>query len=90
MRNGRLQDALQKLKEALHEVDAALDEISTAHDPLALHIFTSRRQYLQMRETKSGKRHELAARLSWQRARQLGFQDDLGQWHRLMAAVPRR
>ncbi len=44
---------------------------------LASHIFVSRRRYRTMSNTKSGKRHHLSARLSWQKAMYLGFRGDL-------------
>ncbi len=45
------------------------------HNPLASHIFVSRRHYQTMSDTKSGKRHHLSARLSWQQACDLGFSE---------------
>jgi hypothetical protein len=33
-----------------------------------------------MSDTKSGKRHSLSARLSWQQARELGFRGNLEEW----------
>ncbi len=86
MRSTRLQDALERLTEAMHEVDAALEEIRAEHDPLALHIFTSRREYRTMSDTKSGKRHEVAAQLSWPRACELGFRGRIAEWIRLLGA----
>ena len=90
MRSNRLQNALKSLGEAIREVDAALEETRAEHDPLALHIFSSRRQYRTMHDTKGGKRHEIAARLSWARAQELGFRGSLSEWARLMDASPRR
>ena len=55
------------------------------HNPLAVHIFVSRRQYRNMPDTKSGRRSETAARLSWQTACSLGFRGTLGEWERLLA-----
>ena len=60
------------------------------HDPLASHIFVSRRNCGRTNDTKSGKRHHAAARLSWQKACELGFRGTLGEWERLMDATPRR
>jgi hypothetical protein len=57
---------------------------------LASHIFVSRRLYRNMSDTKSGKRHHLSARLSWQQACTLGFRGDFGEWERLLAAAPRQ
>ncbi len=87
MRIGRLQTALAHLDEAMREVDAAVQEMRAEHDPLAVHIFVSRRQYRQMPDTKSGKRLGIAARLSWQQACDLGFRGSLGEWERLMGAA---
>jgi len=59
-------------------------------DPLAVHIFVSRRQYRNMPDTKSGKRSGTAARLSWQTACELGFRGSLGEWERLMGTASKR
>lgn len=90
VRSNRLQTALRSLTESIREVDAALEETRAAHDPLALHIFTSRREYRTMQDTKSGKRHAVAARLGWQRACELGFRGSVHEWDRLMGAAPPR
>ena len=89
MRSNRLQRALKVLSAAIREVDDALDETRAEHDPLALHIFTSRREYRTMQDTKSGKRHAIASRLSWRRACELGFHGNVQEWERLMCAVPK-
>ena len=90
MRANRLQNALAALGDAMREVNAAIEEMRREHDPLASHIFVSRRAYQNMSDTKSGKRHHLSARLSWQQACDLGFRGDLGEWERLMGATPKR
>lgn len=82
MRANRLQDDLKQLSVSLREAEAALDELRAEPDPLALHIFVSRRQHRTTPDTKGGKRHEAAARLSWQRACDLGFRGTLGEWER--------
>jgi hypothetical protein len=46
------------------------------HDPLALHIFVSRRHYRNVTDTKSGKRREMMARLSFNTACELGFRGE--------------
>ena len=68
----------------------ALEEMRAEPDPLAVHIFVSRRQYRNMPDTKSGKRSETAARVSWQTACELGFRGNLGEWGRLMGCAPKR
>ena len=90
MRAARLYDALQKLTEAIREVEDAITVMKAQHDPLASHIFVSRRQYRTANETKSGKRREVTARLSYDCACGLGFCGTLDEWERLMGAVPRR
>jgi hypothetical protein len=90
MRPNRLQNALAALGDAMREVNAAIEELRGEHDPLASHIFVSRRLYQNKSDTKSGKRHHLSARLSWQQARDLGFCGDLEEWERLLGAAPRR
>jgi hypothetical protein len=77
----RLQSALKHLSEAVREAEAALEEMRAESDPLAVHIFVSRRQYRNMPDTKSG---------SWQAACNLGFRGSLGEWERLMGATARR
>jgi hypothetical protein len=42
-------------------------------DPLASHIFVSRRHYRNVNDTKSGKRRETMARLGVDTACELGF-----------------
>jgi hypothetical protein len=59
-------------------------------DPLASHIFISRRQYRTANDTKSGKRRETNARLSFDTACELGFHGSLDEWERLMGAVAKR
>jgi hypothetical protein len=86
----RLQDALNRLRDAVREVEAALDEMRAEHDPLAVHIFVSRRSYRNIADTKSGKRRSVSARLSWDVACTLGFRGSLGEWERLMGAVAKR
>src|SRR5437773_3101906 len=60
------------------------------HDPLASHIFVSRRYYRNVNDTKSGKRREMIARLSFNTACELGFRGSLNEWERLMGAVARK
>ena len=90
VRPNRLQNALAALGDAMGEVNAAIEEMRREHDPLASHIFVSRRNYRNMNDTKSGKRRDAAARVSWQSACDLGFRGTLGEWERLMDATPRR
>ena len=90
MRANRLQNALKNLSAAIQEAEAALGEMRAESDPLAVHIFVSRRQYRNMPDTKSGKRQEMAVRSSWQVACELGFRGSLEEWERLMGAAPRR
>lgn len=90
VRANRLQNALTNLGEALREAENALEEARAEPDPLAVHIFASRRQYRNVADTKSGKRSETTARLSWQTACDLGFRGSLGEWERLMGATCKR
>jgi hypothetical protein len=87
---GRLQTALANLSDAIRNVQAVLQELGTEHDPLASHIFVARRAYRHIGDTKSGKRREVAARLSWQQACDLGFRGSLTDWERLLGAQPKR
>ncbi len=90
MRAARLQTALERLSEAIREVEQAVADMRANHDPLAVHIFTARRQYRAVRDTKSGKRSEMNARLSFNAAVELGFRGSLSEWERLLGAVPKR
>jgi hypothetical protein len=81
---GRLQQALERLGAAMAEVDAILRELRAHPDPLASHICVSRRHYRDMSDTKSGKRHALQARLTYEAACTLGFRGTLGEWIRLL------
>jgi len=86
----RLQAALQTLAEAIRDVESLLGEMHADHDALAAHIFVARRAYRLVNDTKSGKRRETSARLSWERACELGFRGSVGDWARLLGAVPKR
>jgi hypothetical protein len=86
----RLHHALQKLSEAILEVENEVAAMKADHDPLASHIFVSRRQYRNANDTKGGKRREVAARLSYNEACALGFRGSFDEWERLMGAVARR
>jgi len=90
MRACGLQNALETLSEAIREVEVALEEMRSEQDPLAAHMFVSRRQFCKTHDTKSGKRREINARLSWQQACELGFRSNLNEWERLMGAVAMR
>lgn len=90
MRANELQDALLKLSHAIKETETVLNAMRVERDPLAVHIFVSRRQYRNTPDTKSGKRAETVARLTWQTACELGFRGSLGEWERLIGAAPRR
>jgi hypothetical protein len=88
VRVARLQNALERLTAAIRDVESELAAMRAEHDPLAAHIFVSRRHYRN--DTKSGKRREMTARLSFNTACDLGFRGSLDEWERLMGAVARR
>jgi hypothetical protein len=90
MRATRLQDALERLTAVIRDVETELSAMKAEHDPLASHIFISRRQYRNANDTKGGKRREMNARLSFNTACDLGFRGGLDEWERLMGAVARR
>ena len=90
MRVARLHNALDRLTAAIREVEAELAAMEAEHDPLASHIFVSRRHYRTVHDTKGGKRRETNARLSFNTACELGFRGSLDEWERLMGAVARR
>jgi hypothetical protein len=90
MRAAQLHIALRNLSQAIVEVETVLKEMRSEKDPLAAHIFVSRRHYRNTPDTKGGKRREVAARLSYSEACNLGFHCNLSEWQRLMGAVPKR
>ncbi len=90
MRASTLKDSLERLTAVVQEVQAVLDSMRAEHDALASHIYTSRRDYRKMQDTKSGKRRAVAARLSWQTACELGFRGTVSEWERLLGAAPPR
>ena len=90
MRAACLQAALERLTAAIRDVETELAAMKAAHDPLASHIFISRRHYRNANDTKSGKRREVNARLSFNTACELGFCGSLDEWERLMGAVAKR
>lgn len=90
MRAARLQAALERLTAAIRNVESELAAMKAAHDPLASHIFISRRHYRNANDTRSGKRREINARLSFNTACELGFCGSLDEWERLMGAVAKR
>jgi len=73
MRLSRLHDALQKLSDAIREVESEVAAMKAEHDPLASHIFVSRRYYRNANDTKGGKRREVNARLSLERPANSAF-----------------
>ena len=73
MRAARLEDALQRLTAAIRDVESELAAMKAEQDPLASHIFVSRRHYRNVNDTKSGKRREMTARLSFNTAASLAF-----------------
>jgi hypothetical protein len=87
VRARELHDALENLIKAIREVEKLLEMMRAEHDPLASHIFVSRRKYQNRSDTKSGKRGEVFSRLTWETACNLGFRGSLGEWQRLMGAV---
>jgi hypothetical protein len=90
MGSAGLLDALRRLSGAIGEVENAVAALKAEHDPLASHIFVSRRHYRSANDTKSAKRREINARLSFNTACELGFRGSLDEWERLMGAVAKR
>ncbi len=90
MRVASLQKALERLTAAIRDVECEVAAMKAEHDPLASHIFISRRHYRNVNDTKSGKRREMTAGLSFNTACELGFRGSLDEWERVMGAVARR
>ena len=81
---------MERLTAAIRDVESELAAMKAEQDPLASHIFVARRHYRNVYDTKSGKRRETTARLSFNTACELGFRGSLDEWERLMGAVARR
>ena len=90
MRTTRLENALERLTAAIRDVESELASMKAEHDPLASHIFISRRHYRNVNDTKSGRPRETMARLRFNTACELGFRGSLDEWERLMGAVAKR
>jgi len=90
MRAARLEKALKRLTAAVRDVECELAAMKAERDPLASHIFVSRRHYRNANNTKSGKRREINAQLSFNTACEVGFRGSLDEWERLMGAVAKR
>jgi hypothetical protein len=86
----RLNHALARLRIAISDVETELGVLRAERDPLASHIFVSRRRYRKAHDTKGGKRREVNARLSFNTAVELGFRGSLHEWERLMGAAETR
>lgn len=86
MRANELHAALLKLSDAIRETETVLRAMRAEHDPLAVHIFVSRRRYRNVPDTKGGKRADTVARLTWHAACDLGFRGSLSEWERLIGA----
>ena len=72
---------------AIRDVESELAAMKVEHHPLPSHIFVSRRYYRSVNDTKSGKRREMMARLSFNTACELGFRGSLDKWERLMGRL---
>ena len=81
---------MERLTAAIRDVESELEAMKREHDPLASLIFVSRRHYRNANDTKSGKRRDMNARLSFDTACELGFRGSLDEWERLMGAVAKR
>ena len=71
-------------------MEAVVETMRAEHDPLAPHIFISRRHYRNSADTKGGTRREKNARLSFNAACDLGFLGSLDEWERLMGSIVKR
>jgi hypothetical protein len=53
MQSRKLEDALKNLRTAIQDVEAVVEEMRSEKDPLAVHIFVSRRNYRNVHDTKA-------------------------------------
>jgi hypothetical protein len=73
----------------MRDVETEPVAMKAERDPLASHIFISRRHYRNANDTKSGTHRKTNAQLSFNTACELGFRGSLDEWKRLMGAVAR-
>ena len=69
----------------MREVNAAIEEMRREHDPLASHIFVSRRQLSKRARHQKRQTASVSARLSWQQACDLGFRGILANGNDCLA-----
>ena len=79
MRAARLQDALERLTAAIRDVESELAAMKAETRPAGVTHLYSRRHYRNVTDTKSGKRREMLARLSFNTACELGFPWESGR-----------
>jgi hypothetical protein len=63
--------------------------IRAERDPFASHVFYARRNYRNTEASKSGKRREVQAIMSYRETLGLGFRGDLRAWEELLLAEPK-
>lgn len=75
------------LSAAIREAETVLETMRAEPNPLAVHIFFSRRQYRNMLDSKSCNRRDLAARLNFDPLCKLGFRGNLEEWVRFFSSA---
>jgi phage-related tail protein len=90
MRAARLQNALEKLTEAMRDVENEVAENEGGTRPSRIAYLHFAPPVSNRQHTKSGKRREVSARLSYDKACDLGFRGSLDEWERLMGAAANR
>jgi hypothetical protein len=79
MRSRQLHDALEKLTKAIREVEAVVETIRTEHDPLASHIFVSRRHYQNLSDTKTREAPRNECTAEFQHSLRAGLSREFGR-----------
>ncbi len=90
VRLSKLSEDLKRLREAVTAVEQTLDEMREESDPLAVHIFISRRRYRRTTDSKGGKRHQQAVESTYYPACDLGFRGSFDEWRKLLGGTPGR
>ncbi len=81
---------VETLDAAICEVNLAVAEMRSEHDPLASHIFLSRRRYQNMPTQKVANATRRQRASAGREACDLGFRGDLREWERLLGAALKR
>lgn len=84
-----LEDRYAALAAEVRMLREVLDKAKSHRDPFAAHIFKSRKalRYANDHDRKSGHKSERALLLSFQAARQAGYQGSMKEWETILTTA---